>query len=161
MKSIESDSCIWKIIGSTEIIGEKLDNYYFCFMEELLRICVPSELLDYFDFLYLGEFVTLNTKESGILIHLEEKNILPLGYEPLEFESKGFMNASIVQDFPLRGKAIYYSIRKRRWRHKTESNKIISRDFSFLADKTRMTADLADFLKDRGREPSRYDVEYL
>ena len=23
-------------------------------MEELLRICVPSELLDYFDFLYLG-----------------------------------------------------------------------------------------------------------
>jgi len=130
-------------------------------MEELLRICVPSELLDYFDFLYLGEFVTLNTKESGILIHLEEKNILPLGYEPLEYESKGFMNASIVQDFPLRGKAIFYSIRKRRWRHKTESNKIISRDFSFLADKTRMTADLADFLKDRGREPSRYDIEYL
>lgn len=130
-------------------------------MEELLKICVPSELLEHFDYCYMGEFVTLSTKENGIVIHLEEKNILPSGYKPAEYESKGFMNASIIQDFPLRGKAIYYSIRKRRWRHKTESNKIISRDFSFLADKTRMTADLADFLKGTGREASRYDVEYL
>jgi hypothetical protein len=130
-------------------------------MEELLKICVPLELLEYFNFLYLGEFVNIATKESGYLIHLEEKNILPLGYDPIEYESKGFMKANIVQDFPLRGKSIYYSIRKRRWRHKTESKQIISRDFSFLADKTRMTAELADFLKDGGREPSRYDVEYL
>lgn len=130
-------------------------------MEELLKICIPSELLAYFDFCYLGEFVNLKTKESGILIHLEEKNILPSGYEPSDYESKGFMKAIIVQDFPLRGKAVYFSIRKRRWRHKIESNKIISRDFGFLADKTRMTADLADFLKGTDREPSRYDVEYL
>ncbi len=130
-------------------------------MEELLKICLPEELLGYFDFCYFGEFVSVETKEVGILIHLDERNILPLGYEPSAYESKGFMQPSIVQDFPLRGKAFYYSIRKRRWRLKKDTNKIISRDFSFLADKTRMTADLAAFLKDTGREPSRYDVEYL
>ena len=130
-------------------------------MEELLNICVPSELLEYFDYCYMAEFATISTKEKGILIHLEEKNILPSGYESRDYESKGFMEASIIQDFPLRGKAIYYSLRKRRWRHKTQSKVIISRDFSFFFFFSRMTADLSDFLKVKGRETSLYDVKYL
>lgn len=71
------------------------------------------------------------------------------------------MNAVVIQDFPIRGKLLYLSIRKRRWRKKLDKNQIIFSDFKFLADGTHMTADLSAFLKDTGRDPSRYDIEYL
>lgn len=130
-------------------------------MKELLKICIPTEILEHFEYCYMGEFMTLKTKESGFVIYLEEKNILPDGYSIEEYESKGFSTPMLVQDFPLRGKQIFFSIRKRRWREKNEKGKIIRKDFSFLADQSKMTAELVAFLKDTGREPSRYDVEYL
>lgn len=97
----------------------------------------------------------------GIIFHLDEKNVLPNGYSKLEFESKGFVEATLIQDFPLRGKQVYFSIRKRRWRHKERTAEIIYRDFTFIADGIRMTADLSAFLKGTGRDASRYDIEHL
>jgi hypothetical protein len=130
-------------------------------MESLLKICLPSEILEYFDCGYFAEFSNMKTRELGYLIHLDEKNILPDGYDALSYESKGFHASVTIQDFPLRGKQIWFSIRKRRWRHKVNKNQIISRDFSFLAEGTRLTSDLTAFLKDTGRDASRYDKEYL
>jgi hypothetical protein len=130
-------------------------------MEQLLLFVLPSEILDYFELSYHCEFCTIKTKESGIIFHLEEKNILPVGFDKSEYESKGFYDSAIIQDFPLRGKQVFFSIRKRRWRHKTNKFQLISRDFSFIADGTRMTADLSAFLKGTGRNASRYDLEYL
>jgi len=37
----------------------------------------------------------------------KEKNTLPDGYSKEEYESKGFFNKR-VQDFPLRGKAVFF-----------------------------------------------------
>ena len=130
-------------------------------MEQLLSFVLPSELLDYFELSYFCEFNTIKTKEPGIIFHLEEKNVLPIGYITIDYESKGFHQSSLIQDFPLRGKQVFFSIRKRRWRHKTNKNEIIQRDYSFIADGTRMTADLSAFLKGTGRDPRRYDPEYL
>ena len=61
----------------------------------------------------------------------EEKNTLPDGYSKEEYESKGFFNKR-VQDFPLRGKAVFLKVRRRRWRHK-ETGEELTRDFTFLA----------------------------
>jgi hypothetical protein len=130
-------------------------------MEQLLSFVLPSEILGYFELTYSCEFCTIKTKEPGIIFHLDEKNILPVGFEKGDYESKGFQSSAIIQDFPLRGKQVFFSIRKRRWRHKNNKNEIIHRDFSFIADGTRMTADLSAFLKDTGRNPRRYDIEYL
>ncbi|MCX8490315.1 MAG: hypothetical protein ORN54_04535 [Cyclobacteriaceae bacterium] len=59
------------------------------------------------------------------LIELEEKTQLPNGYNSLDYESKRFIESKSIQDFPLRGKAVYLRIRKRRWRHKRTREIII------------------------------------
>jgi hypothetical protein len=61
------------------------------------------------------------------------------------------MESSTIQDFPLRGKAVYLRIKKRRWRHK-ENSTVLRRDFSFITEGSKLTRELSDFLKDRGRD---------
>ncbi len=129
-------------------------------MEELLKLYLPGEVLTYFEFCSYRFFCDVETKEEGVLIYLDEKNEIPDGFNSSEYESKGFNIAVTVQDFPIRGKNIFYSLRKRRWRHKIDKTEI-SRDFSFLATGIRMTSDLVAFLKDTGRDPQRYDKEHL
>lgn len=77
----------------------------------------------------------------------EEKNELSEGFPKEYYESKGFFSIR-VQDFPLRGRAVFLELRKRRWRHKV-SGEQITRDFTFLAKGTKFTAELADFFKTR------------
>ena len=99
------------------------------------------------------------TKEEYWIIEFEEKNILPSGYSPFEYESKGFMESKLIQDFPLRGRAVYLRIKKRRWRHKT-TGKIIKRDFSFIADGSKFTQELSDFLKGASQYATRYHEKH-
>lgn len=95
------------------------------------------------------------TQKVEIYITIEEKNIIPKGYASDEYESKGFMDSVKVQDFPIRGKAVYLLIKRRRWRNKENKNETISNDYSFIADGARITQELADFLKATGRYPRR------
>ena len=88
---------------------------------------------------------------------MEENNVLPSGYSQEEYESKGFIGSKQIQDFPLRGKAVYLHIKTRRWRDKKTKRKEISNDYSFIAEGSKLTVDLSDFLKGTGRDPRRYD----
>lgn len=128
---------------------------------QLISLYLPSGLLEVFDIKYFCEFCSLSTREDGIIIHLDEKNVLPDVYNSSEYESKGFDNPVLIQDFPIRGKLLYLSIRKRRWRKKDNKNEVVKRDHSFITEGLQMTADLSAFLKGTGREASRYDDKYL
>jgi len=108
----------------------------------------PSELMEYFTITGFQTLCSLETKKEYWLIDFEENNILPEGYSSKDYESKGFTESSLIQDFPIRGKAVYLRIKKRRWRHK-KTGIIIKRDFSFIADGSKFTVELSDFLKDR------------
>jgi hypothetical protein len=57
-------------------------------------------------------------------IQLERKNELLNRDDASQFESKGFTMV-MIQYFPLRGKAVYLLIRRRRWRHKQNPKKIV------------------------------------
>lgn len=92
-------------------------------------------------------------------IEFEEKNEIPNGYPALEYESKGFVESNLIQDFPLRGKGVFLRIKKRRWRHK-KTHKIIKRDFSFMADGSKFTQELSDFLKGTSGYKARYHEQY-
>ena len=109
----------------------------------------PSELMDYFLITGFQTLCSVEDKTEYWLIDFEEKNELPLGYSASEYESKGFMEGVLIQDFPLRGKAVFFKIKKRRWRHKI-TKAIIKRDFSFIADGSKFTQELSDFLKGTG-----------
>jgi len=63
------------------------------------------------------------------------------------------MKSKQIQDFPLRGRPVFLRIKIRRWQHK-KTRKIIKRDFSFIADGSKFTKELSDFLKDTGRYTS-------
>jgi hypothetical protein len=90
-------------------------------------------------------------------VHLDEKNTIRKAANSEEFESKGFLPCSRVQDFPIRGKALYLVLRRRRWRNK-QTKKEIYNDISFVAKGVKLTEDISDFLKGTGRDPRRYTI---
>jgi len=80
-------------------------------------------------------------------IYLEEKNHLPESYKQGDYESKGFYSEKMVQDFPIRGKALYLCIKRRRWRLKQDKSVTIKSDYSFISEGSKLTRELSDFLK--------------
>ena len=101
---------------------------------------LPEGILDYFD------ITSVDKEDNGLLISLEEKNIPPMEYASEKLLSKGFYAPSTIQDFPIRGKACYFSIKRRRWTIES-SGKIVSRNWDLVAKGTRMTQQFASFLK--------------
>ena len=118
---------------------------------------LPEGLLQHFNIVDFKEQVDLESKNKCFFIHLDEKNELPNECNSDEFESKGFYESTVIQDFPIRGKALYLVIRRRRWRNKMDKSLVIKSDFSFIADGSKLTIELSDFLKGTGRDPRRYD----
>lgn len=115
--------------------------------------------MDYFEIKQHQQLCSIADKLEYWIIDFDEKNEIPNGYDCSEYESKGFTSPCIVQDFPIRGKGVYLRIRKRRWRHK-KTGAIIQRDFSFIADGSKFTIELSDFLKDASRYATRYHAKY-
>lgn len=118
---------------------------------------LPEGLMSHFDIVDFKEICDIDTKKSVIYIYLDEKNIPPDGYNSSDFESKGFYNRKSIQDFPIRGKAVYLLIRRRRWRNKHDKSIVVKSDYSFIAEGSKLTVELSDFLKGTGRDPRRYD----
>ena len=118
---------------------------------------LPQGLLTHFDIVDFKELGDLQTKNDCFYIYLGEKNILPKDFKNVEFESKGFYERTIIQDFPIRGKAVYLGIRRRRWRNKFDKSIEVKSDYSFIAEGSKLTVELSAFLKDTGRDPRRYD----
>ena len=123
----------------------------------LISHFLPIGLLNHFDIIDFEEIILSEIQKDGFYIYLDEKNIIPNGFNSTDFESKGFFDTATVQDFPIRGKALFLVIRRRRWREKKDKNNQIKSDFSFIAEGSKLTLELSDFLKGTGREPSRYD----
>lgn len=112
-------------------------------------------MLDYFDLVHVDELGDVANKQLTYHIHLTEKNDLPQGYSKADYESKGFYLEKTIQDFPIRGKAVYLVIKRRRWRNKQTGEEIKS-DYSFIAEGSKITQELSDFLKGTGRDPRGY-----
>ena len=114
-------------------------------------------MLDYFNIVDFKELGDIAVKKDCFYVYLDEKNALPSVGNADEYESKGFNSRTLIQDFPVRGKALYLGIRTRRWRMKTDKSKEIKNDYTFIAEGSRLTAELSAFLKGTGRDPRRYD----
>ena len=124
---------------------------------DLLSIILPEDLLNHFTIVNFQELGDITKKKECLHIYLEEKNQLPKGYLASEYESKGFNNSTQIQDFPIRGKADYLHIKTRRWRDKKTKSNQITNDYSFIAEGSKLTVELSDFLKATGRKSRRYD----
>ena len=108
--------------------------------QSLIELFLPEGILEYF------QVSSVKKNEDSFQISLEEKNIIPEEYAGEKLLSKGFYDAITVQDFPVRGKACYLRIKRRRWTIEA-SGQIVSRDWDLVAKGTRLTEEFAAFLK--------------
>ena len=109
--------------------------------ETLARLILPEGLLEYF------ELTDVWASQSGQLnIYLEEKNLVPAGYQKEALESKGFLPETAIQDFPIRGHKVALCIKRRRWEVKA-SSEIITRNWDLVRKGARMTTEFSTFLK--------------
>lgn len=110
------------------------------YYQNLVKLLLPEELFEYF------EVTNLVIEERSVSVYLDERNIIPEEYSGKKLTSKGFYPASVIQDFPVRNKALYLHVRRRRWL--IESTKeVVSRNWDLVAEGTRYTKSFADFLK--------------
>ena len=119
----------------------------------------PKGLLDHFKIIAFLELGNVKDKTMFYEIQLEENNKILGNFDQSLYESKGFTEV-VLQDFPIRGKAVFMRFKRRRWRLKSDKAKVVRNDFSFVAVGSGFTQELSDFLKDSGRYTGRYDHEY-
>lgn len=121
---------------------------YLCIMnmlEQLARLVLPKEILDNFD------IVKIETDESDIdsmslTIHLDERKNAYL-QKSEDYESKGFMDAVRITDFPIRDHKVILVLRRRRWRNKETGETFVDR-ISVTESGTRYSKEFAAFLKE-------------
>ena len=112
----------------------------------LLANLLPDELNKNFDLVNVSEGL-ISTKSDGSMglhLYLDEKENPPEGRTDLQ--ANGFYEESRITDFPIRDKSVELHIRRRRWKDAT--GKSYSNDYKLCEDGTRMSCELAAFLKE-------------
>lgn len=112
--------------------------------KSILELFLPEGMLEYFDVAFVEK------TGEGYTISLEEKNLQPYEFAGEKLISKGYSDPILVKDFPIRGKACFLKVKRRRWQSE-DMSKIVSRDWELVAKGTRMTKEFAAFLKELHR----------
>lgn len=111
--------------------------------DELLRAILPDVLIDNFD------VVGFEKTSTRFDIYLDEKKIMMREDKKYgNIISHGFCEYRTIQDFPIRGRATYLHVRKRKWLDKA-SGEIFSYQWELSEyDETRLNAEFVSFLKE-------------
>lgn len=106
----------------------------------LARLLLPSDLLNCFD------IVKIEDIDNMLTIHLDEQNITPSTCSSDTLESKGFLPALHLRDFPIRDCKVTLCVRRRKWVNK-QTGESFSNSFDLTAQGTRHSKEFAAFLK--------------
>ena len=111
--------------------------------EDLLRAILPDVLMDNFD------VVKFEKTDTRFDIWLDEKKVqMREDKRNSAIISYGFGEYRSIQDFPLRGRATYLHVRKRKWFDKG-SGEVFSYGWELSEyDETRLNAEFFAFLKE-------------
>lgn len=120
---------------------------------EILQLFLPKGILDHFD------IVSFDKQKNGnelythnLILCLDEKPIIPSEYKEHPYQASGFMEARDINDYPIRDMLVTLRIRRRRWNVTIEgTTKKVVRDWSIIAQGTRMNGEYAAFLKEISR----------
>ena len=118
------------------------------YLSMLASIVLPTQILDYFS------IVGISQTSTEIHISLDEK-MHPELSKDVHFESKGFMEAVSVTDFPIRDHKVLLKIRRRRWTDtRTGKSFSIPIDLDIVAKGTRYSKEFGAFFKRKRMETS-------
>lgn len=100
-------------------------------------LILPGAVFEHFD------VVDVFSNDKQIDLFLDEKYAPP---GATDYTSKGFTEQSVIQDFPLIGKAVYLHIRRRKWQNSL-TGEIVTNKYDLTHLGTQITTDFASFLK--------------
>ena len=109
-------------------------------MLSILELILPREILEHFI------VINLVIQAREVHLYLDERPEVPDEYKDEKLISKGFHPEAVIQDFPLRNKALYLHVRRRKWEVES-TKKIVSKTWNLMADGTRYSTEFATFLK--------------
>jgi len=121
--------------------------------QALIELILPEGILEYFDIVGLekgdsGKYVY----DKTLIIYLEEKDKIPEEYKQYKYKASGFMEPRLINDYPIRNMLVSLSVKRRRWDVEINGQvKKVSRDWSVVAQGTRMSEEYAAFLKEISR----------
>ena len=116
-------------------------------LESLARVVLPEKILNSF------EIKDVVRTSSEIHIYLDELIPEKMRGNP-NYESKGFMSATSVTDFPIRDHKVILVIRRRRWTDVRDGSSFTLPLEEIAASGTRLSKEFASFLKETyGRIP--------
>ena len=110
---------------------------------KLLRAILPDVLIDNFD------VVNFEKTDTRFDIYRDAKKVMMReDKNSRSVISHGFGEYHSIQDFPIRGRATYLHVRKRKWLDKA-TGEIFSYDWDLSEfDETRLNAEFVAFLKE-------------
>lgn len=112
----------------------------------LLETIFPRVIVENFDIVSIQHDV----KSETLHIHIDEKKIIPAEFSSRRVVFNGFTSSKKIQDYPIRGNAVYLHIRRRKWLD-TETNEILTKTYSIAFEGTQLTKEFVSFLKDAYR----------
>jgi len=111
-------------------------------IESILQYLLPKEIFEYFEFKEIKE-----EGDNCLFLYLDEKAIKPKEHLDKDLVSNGFDEPVRIQDFPIRDKAVYFIVRRRKWKDK-RTGKIYNKTWDLTAKGTSYTKEFAAFLKE-------------
>src|SRR5664279_5671517 len=92
--------------------------------QELLKLIVPKEITDNFEFIEIVE------KTNMITLSFEElTSRIPKPLHGKEVVLDGYLNQLELQTFPLKDKIVYIALRRRRWKEKGDNKQSFSNTY--------------------------------
>ena len=108
---------------------------------QVLKTIFPEVITDNF------EFTKFDEQPGRPDYWLDERGYMSReDYKKGTVREYGFTDERVIQDFPIRGKAVYLHVRRRKWRD-TADGSIFTYDFEMAEEGTRLTPEFVAFLK--------------
>ena len=107
---------------------------------ELARLILPSGFVENF------KITSIISNDIDVEISLDEFENLPEERKGHTLESKGFLDAVRVRDFPLRDKRVNFRVRRRKWYDHT-TGEYFTNSYDTVYKGTRYSLEFAAFLK--------------
>lgn len=115
-------------------------------VDPVLSFFLPKVMCEYFEVVRMDD----NASEERLDICFDERKVLPPELDARYYIAYGFTDYTEIQDFPIKGKAVWLHLRRRKWLN-TSTRSITTRKWDFAFEGTSLSKDFALFLKEADR----------
>lgn len=122
-------------------------------MQKLVKLVAPGVISENFEIASIKE-----SKETITIVFEEKPELVPRELQGKEGVLDGFLNPLELQTFPLKDKAVYLSVKRRRWKERGSQEPSYVNTYTLHRKGMKTINEFGDFLKEElGFRPSEYN----